>query len=430
MPGRVGFPPQVIDLRSLQASDPVAANVGYWTNEREAGGVDLDGDPFRLQRDEFESGAQSLLAAYPQDPMLRQGLASLQRIFESHPGATGGWQTALAVELRGGQGPGLSRAFGGFTLEPGLATASSGTLRIACPFPTNLAHQTVNGSSLQIRVVDDQGREVGGAVRQRRIMSTGSDGAGKDVLVLEIDRRRLPQPAHLRWEVDVELREAQLDVSRPVPLADLAEIPEEAKPWLQAAPMIQKDDPTIVAMAERARRGAASVQDVVRGTLREIATIRRTDVESWPEDFQNDALSFAKTGWGECTAHANLFAALMRANGIPCRLVNGISRTHFAINMHYQNEVFLPGRGWLHVEPQSDSEQDIRTDMVETGIVSPEMEAQGEGLLHYLGVQELSMVPMEVDENLRPIPRASRTAAIREGLPVVGIPGPGFHGAT
>jgi hypothetical protein len=439
MPPRVGpLGAQPIDLELLARSEPWSAQVGYWLNHPQFGGVNLDGDPLRLSWAEFAAGQGRLLAQYPFDQNLAAGVGRLHQIFALQSTAVAppasSWRDRFAIELYPGPPqPGAARALGGFTIQP--LVSGGGVARIGLPFPTERPHQKVDPSSLKVELVDAAGKTIPGALLSAKIRPALEEAPEKALLVVELDRAALPAEVHLRWQADTVIQNLPLDLSAPVPLAAYGQLPAELAAWLAPAPMIQIADPKIQQLALAARSNASTIQQLVSNTLAQIAKVRRTDSQNFPADFQNDAASFAHTGWGECTAHGNLFAALMRANGIPTRIVNGISRgIGYAMNMHYQNEYWVPGKGWVHVEPQGQQIQSPRADMVQTGIVSPALEKRGRGLLHYDGVHQLTMNAMEIDAQDRPLPPAERTLEIREGLPVknsaLGGADLGLHGAT
>jgi transglutaminase superfamily protein len=425
----------VIDLNALSAAEPVTAQFGYWINDPRVGGVDLDGDPCRLTYPELVQGGARLLAMHPHDMQLRAGVARLHEIFASQATLSIGTprtrEPSLAIDLGGpSTRPGRSTAYGGLTIS--ARERGDGISKIALPFPTARPYLRVHEGTLRLDVVDERGSPIAGALKRAKIVGRLADAPEKSMLMIEIDRAKLCSgAAHLRWSVETTLSDLRLDVHTPVRLERVADAPEEAKAWLQSAPMIQVEHPIIQGMAARARMGALTVQNLVRNTLRELARIRRIDHQNWPADFQNDALSFATTGFGECTAHANLFAAIMRANQVPCRIVNGISRSGQPLNMHYQNEYWLPGQGWVHVEPQGIEIQTSRTEMVETGIISPQLERSGLGFENYRGVEALTMIGMEIDDERRPLGPEERTLEITPGLLVRNSPTAlGIHAAT
>ncbi len=434
-----------VDLTALHRFDPDAAQLGFQLNHTGSGGIDLDGNPNALTWSELVTVTRGLnegLLGWRE----RRALAVLRQAFHwpavaylvrpstglglPPPGGATSLEAALSVQLpQGAPQPCASHATAAFNID---VKNRSGSARVGFPFPSDRAHQEVDEASLSLRVVDGNGREVD-AVLKHELVYHGEGDARRAHLFVDLDLARLPSPAFLRWDVDVQTRDARLDLSTPVPITALSDVPDDAKAWLHPAPMIQSDHPEMKALAARIRQGATTVQDLAQRTLDAITALRRPFTQN-DLVFDNDALSFLRTGLGECTAHGNLFAALMRANGVPCRVVTGISRgIGYPMNMHYQNEYLLLGKGWVHVEPQGTSLQTPRFDMVHTGVVSPKMEQQGHGLEGYLGVHALTMAPMEVDPRTdEPIPFANANVRFSAALlcPTSPVPGAGLHGAT
>lgn len=70
-----------------------------------------------------------------------------------------------------------------------------------------------------------------------------------------------------------------------------------------------------------------------------------------------DALAVLREGTGTCSEYASLFVALMRSRGIPARYVVGVlySPENDADFVHAWAECYLPGHGWLGVDPQAGS---------------------------------------------------------------------------
>src|SRR5262249_49622767 len=148
----------------------------------------------------------------------------------------------------------------------------------------------------------------------------------------------------------------------PVPLPKSPkDVPPETRAWLEPSAMMQSDDREIQALAAKIRVGATSVQELVQKTLDAMVDVRRpvTDMNA-AVGGGLDALNFLHTGQGSCTSNADLFAALMRANGIPCRVYNVIS-AGLGQDMHFTNEYWVNGKGWVHVEPQGRDIQTPRT---------------------------------------------------------------------
>ena len=50
----------------------------------------------------------------------------------------------------------------------------------------------------------------------------------------------------------------------------------------------------------------------------------------------------------------------MRASGVPCRMYSCVLRG-MGQDEHFQNEYFVPGKGWVHVEPIYPRQDDSRS---------------------------------------------------------------------
>lgn len=338
----------------------------------------------------------------------------------SNPLLAEAWAQKTAIDLSQLTPEGQTTAYGAVALHP-KAPAAGGAARVAFPFVTLDDLQTPTAQRLKLMIVDLQGQ----AARPVSRISIDDYPRGfseRLMLNMTLDPVQLGAVAFVRWSIELALKEQQVDIGAPVALDALATVPEEARAYLAPAPMIQSDDPGIAGLAATTRAQASSVQDLVQRTLAAIAKIRKTDLSQWPADFQNDALYFFMTGWGECVAHANLFAALLRASGVPCRVVNVIARMTRGQNMHYINEYYLPGKGWILVEPQGYAAQTSNLYYVRTGVVHPSMEQLGLGYLTYKGIQQLSMIAQEVREDGTPIAADETQLAISPALVVISDP--------
>jgi tetratricopeptide (TPR) repeat protein len=64
-----------------------------------------------------------------------------------------------------------------------------------------------------------------------------------------------------------------------------------------------------------------------------------------------DAPAILKHGGGDCTEHAVLFASLMRAQGIPTRLVTGVTLTPGGIWAFHMWNTYWDGSSWRSIDP-------------------------------------------------------------------------------
>ena len=151
----------------------------------------------------------------------------------------------------------------------------------------------------------------------------------------------------------------KLNTNTPFPLGN---IPEEIKPYLTATKQVPSTDPAIVAKAKQLTTGARTEFDAVQRILTWV--IDHMHYVLTPKDYS--ALYSFKTGKGNCQNYSHLSSALMRAVGIPSRIVNGITlKKPYTVNMgkrkltlkmaegrHSWIEVYFPNLGWVPFDPQ------------------------------------------------------------------------------
>ncbi len=151
-----------------------------------------------------------------------------------------------------------------------------------------------------------------------------------------------------------------LQSTAPFPLTGLA---DAEKVYLAATDQVQVDNARIAAKARELISGAGTEFDAVQRIL------------SWVVDHmtyitpprQYDALYSFESGRGNCQNYSHLSAALMRAVGIPVRIVNGVTlkksydiknsdgsilTVRMGDGRHSWIEVYFPDLGWIPVDPQ------------------------------------------------------------------------------
>jgi len=158
-------------------------------------------------------------------------------------------------------------------------------------------------------------------------------------------------------ELQVELlnRTWQID---PATLGGYEDIPHEVAQYLQPSERIQSDHPEIIQAAEAIADGEENPYLLAEKLLQFIRRHRIRGTEPNP-----DALSVLRTHGGQCGAHAFLFVALARALDIPARPVSGIASLRLGVSSsvvgtsngingyHIWAEIYLPGYGWVPVDP-------------------------------------------------------------------------------
>lgn len=171
--------------------------------------------------------------------------------------------------------------------------------------------------------------------------------------VLLLPHAPLPMPADLRLPFD--------------------SVPEEARPWTASTFCCDFDHPGVKALAERIRAQAGdSVRAVVRQTLVTLGEVfagARGRVE-------NLTASEALERRGSCTSNANLAAALLRAQGIPARILGGYPTWTGALQTHYVVEYWTPPTGWRVLESSRLLDDRPPAEQVEVALVLAEDETE------------------------------------------------------
>jgi transglutaminase-like putative cysteine protease len=111
----------------------------------------------------------------------------------------------------------------------------------------------------------------------------------------------------------------------------------QVEPYLKAGFLIQSDHPTIKALAHKIVNGVKKNKAKARRILNWVyESLDKRATVSVP-----NALDTLKAGAGDCNEHAMLFAALLRAAGIPAKVCVGLVYTRGKFYYHAWNEVFL-----------------------------------------------------------------------------------------
>ncbi|RMF57066.1 MAG: hypothetical protein D6748_12055 [Calditrichaeota bacterium] len=142
----------------------------------------------------------------------------------------------------------------------------------------------------------------------------------------------------------------------------LKEIPEDVRDYLLPTEQVQSNHPAI---QEKAQELTSDVTTLHAATMRILTWVaQHMHYVLVPEQY--DALYAFNTGKGNCQNYSHLAAALLRAVGIPARIVNGITlnkpydiplgesayQFKMAQGRHSWIEVYFPEEGWLPFDPQ------------------------------------------------------------------------------
>ena len=111
----------------------------------------------------------------------------------------------------------------------------------------------------------------------------------------------------------------------------------QLKPFLKAGPLIQSDHTTIKALVHK-------IVGEIKGDEAKARTLLNWVYESLEKRATvsvPNALDTLKAKSGDCNEHSVLFAALIRAAGIPAKVCTGLVYTRGRFYYHAWNEVFL-----------------------------------------------------------------------------------------
>ena len=151
----------------------------------------------------------------------------------------------------------------------------------------------------------------------------------------------------------------------------LTSVPAKERLYLQSSEQVQSDSSAIKSKARGLTAGAHSEYDAVTAIMRYAAN----QITYSYNPKQYDALYSLKTGDGNCQNYAHLALALLRASGIPGRVVGGYTlKEKWKVPAgpgktiiyggeqggHAWLEIWFPDLGWLPYDPQ-ESQQFIST---------------------------------------------------------------------
>ena len=152
----------------------------------------------------------------------------------------------------------------------------------------------------------------------------------------------------------------------------LTDVPDDVKPWLAGSWCCDTDDPALIEVAESIRKAGTTADVVVPATLRRMRAIYRAAKDR----VKNLTASEALTKRGSCTSCANLGAALLRAHGIPARIIAGYPTWSGPLQTHYVVEYWLPKGGWRLLESTMCKDDRPGWEQIEVAMVRPEDEAK------------------------------------------------------
>ncbi len=162
------------------------------------------------------------------------------------------------------------------------------------------------------------------------------------------------------FETNIKSELSAMESKTPFPLNP---IPHGEKTYLKPTELVQSSSPEITALSKKLTSGAATEYEAVNAILNYVVD----NVKYTYNPPQFDALYTIKTRTGNCQNFAHLSMALLRAAGIPARIVGGISLkqplkvpvsgSDFLVQSmgqggHAWMEIYFPDLGWLSYDPQ------------------------------------------------------------------------------
>ncbi len=229
--------------------------------------------------------------------------------------------------------------------DPGISR-----MKLSCVIPRNSKSATFEQEISSVKLEFEPRPQKKSEQTDRhgnRIITAIWEQPGSDTLV------KLSFDARTRTRLDL------LNTQAPFPLTD---IPPDKDVFLLPTEQVQAENAEITALSSRLTRGSTSQFDAVQRLITWV--INNLKYVNPPPQY--DALFALKTGKGNCQNFSHLSAALLRAAGIPTRIVNGITLNKayniarrqgpltfkMAQGRHSWIEIWFPDLGWSPFDPQ------------------------------------------------------------------------------
>jgi hypothetical protein len=257
------------------------------------------------------------------------------------------------ASMRPPEGPVLALARGQWRFEPEQDAAG---FRVWFPIPLCSDDQAPLGFRLEVEPAESL---LGYTLRERLL--------GNWMAELRMADMAAGSTATVTWEVPALLRPHDYG-ALPAEIACPAPIPDDVCLWLAATRCVQADHDGIRERAARLRAASPDLLAFARGAV-------RVFLEA-PQGAQAPTLDAvaALSGWGSCTNHANLAAALLRAAGIPARVLAGYPTWCGPTQTHYIVQFWAGEYGWVLAESSRGDVPCPSTSQVQVAIAYPEDE--------------------------------------------------------
>jgi transglutaminase-like putative cysteine protease len=174
------------------------------------------------------------------------------------------------------------------------------------------------------------------------------------------------------WESHVLVRPHE---PSPIPKGielPLKDVPKEVASWLKPSWCCDSKHAGVEAEASEIRKAGKTAELLIPATLERMSRIFR-DAKG---RVTNLTAVEALTRSGSCTSCANLGAALLRALGVPARILAGYPTWCGPLQTHYVVEYWLPEGGWRLMESTRCMDDRPGYEQIEVALVLPEDEAE------------------------------------------------------
>lgn len=148
--------------------------------------------------------------------------------------------------------------------------------------------------------------------------------------------------------------------------------PEEAAPWLAATWCADAEHERIKGIVKEIRDDTNEIMQIISRVEQRAKTIFRAA----DGHVSNLTAVEALDKRGSCTSCANLVAALLRASGVPARVLAGYPSWTGALQTHYIVEAYVPKYGWYPIESTRCQSPWANSRQVNVAIIPTEYEEQ------------------------------------------------------
>jgi Transglutaminase-like superfamily len=169
--------------------------------------------------------------------------------------------------------------------------------------------------------------------------------------------------------------------------------------YLRPEPLIESDDPGILAEAVAAIAGATDPRAQAERLVRRVNAM----LDAKPTVSLPSAREVLRTKVGDCNEHTALYVAMARAVGLPSRIAVGLAYSRGAFYYHAWPEVYIAesrGRGlWLPVDPTFNQ---FPADATHVRMTRGGLDRQA-AILPLIGHLKMNIIDLELAPNSTPI---------------------------